>query len=171
MKLNLLVLTTLLFSFTGFARQGEKLTDAEITNTLMTANTEEMNMARVARKNSENTKVQNFANMMYTEHAKNNDKVMALAKKEKLMPKVTASTEKMKASNERKVEELEGMTGRSFDRAYMAEQIKVHENVLQKLDQTLIPNAKNSELKAMLNDTRDSVQKHLQEAREIQTSL
>ena len=61
--------------------------------------------------------------------------------------------------------------GADFDRAYIAHEITMHQNVLNTLDQTLIPNAQNAELKALLQKVRPLIESHLQMAQQIQTSL
>jgi putative membrane protein len=43
--------------------------------------------------------------------------------------------------------------------------------VLDALDKTLIPNAQNAELKALLTKVRPTVAAHLARAKDIQTSL
>ncbi len=63
------------------------------------------------------------------------------------------------------------MTGASFDRAYTANEVTYHENLLGAIDQVLIPSAQNGELKALLEQTRPAVVDHLRHAKELQSSL
>ena len=51
--------------------------------------------------------------------------------------------------------------GEAFDRAYIAHEVDMHQNLLNALDQTLIPNAQNAELKTLLQGGRAKVQAHL----------
>ena len=46
-----------------------------------------------------------------------------------------------------------------------------HQAVLDAIDKTLIPNAKNAELKALLEQTRPAIAAHLDHAKQIQASL
>ncbi len=62
------------------------------------------------------------------------------------------------------------MTGASFDRAYTANEVTYHENLLGAIDQVLIPSAQNGELKALLEQTRPAVVDHLRHAKELQSS-
>lgn len=146
-------------------------TDAEIANAVMTANTEEMNMAKVARKQAQKQEVKQFAEMMFKEHAKNNDKAIALAKKNGLMPKETMDSNTMKVGSEERVEMLKKLKGKEFDKAYMEEQVSMHREVLGKIDNEFIPNAKNEELLSMLKETRGHVEMHLKKAEEITGKL
>ncbi len=146
-------------------------TDAEISNTLMTANTEEMTMAKLAKTNAADPKVKEFAEMMLKDHAMNNDKAQALATEEKINLKETGKSMKMKFSAEDKVEKLKTMKGKEFDKEYMLTQVEMHRKVLTELDSNLIPNAKSEKLKTMLTETRGKVEKHLKHAESVQSSL
>lgn len=151
----------------GTVFSAEPKTDAEITNIMMTVNTEEMNLAKVARQNAESQKVKDFAQMMFTEHAKNNDKAEKIVKS----LKETKASNTLKVGVEDKVEELKTMKGKEFDRNFMQVQVDMHKRVLERLDTALIPKAKNAELKTMLQETRGKVEGHLKEAQSIQSSL
>ena len=145
--------------------------DAEITNALMTVNTQEMSMAKVAKKNAENPEVKKFADMMFKEHAKNNDKASNLAKAENIKLKETKTSMDLKFTSEDKVEKLKTLKGKEFDKEYMQTQVDMHKKVLEKLDNTLIPNAKSEDLKAMLETTRTNIEGHLKHAQKIQSTL
>lgn len=146
-------------------------TDAEIANAVMTANTEEMNMAKLAKTKAHKKEVRDFANMMFKEHSKNNDKAIALAKKNNLMPKETMDSNKMKITKEDKVEKLKQVKGKDFDKAYMQEQVSMHREVLNKIDNEFLPNAQNQELKTMLQETRGKVEEHLKHAEKVSSKL
>ncbi len=146
-------------------------TDAEIANALMTANTEEMNMAKLATKRAQNKEVRAFASMMLKEHGLNNNMAIRLAKTNGIAPAETGTTEHMKLSAQTEIERLKLIKGKEFDTAYMDCQVSMHRDVLDKLDSTLIPNAQNAELKAMLQDTRGKVEEHLNHAQMIRQKL
>jgi putative membrane protein len=63
------------------------------------------------------------------------------------------------------------MSGAEFDRAYIANKVTYHQTVLDAIDNTLIPNAQNAELRALLEQTRPAVAAHLQHAQELQASV
>lgn len=145
--------------------------DAEIANALLTINTEEMNLAEVALKKAQNQQVKNYAKKMYQEHAQSNDKAMSLRRNQDIALEKAKSTLDLKFNTEEKVEKLAKLEGETFDRRFMKNQVSMHNKVLEKLNDTLIPNAKNEQLKAMLNSTKERVQNHLKEAKQIQSSL
>lgn len=146
-------------------------TDPEIANAMMTANTEEMNMARLARTKAQNQEVKKFADMMFSEHAKNNDKVMTIRRKNNISLVETGASKQMKALAEADLEKMKMLKGKEFDTAYMDSQVSMHQQVLDKLDSSFIPHAQNAELKGMLQVTRESVKKHLEQAQSIRERL
>jgi putative membrane protein len=66
---------------------------------------------------------------------------------------------------------MSGLTGAAFDRAYMDREVEYHQTVLDAIDQTLLPNVQNAELRALLEQTRPAVASHLEMAKSIQTKL
>jgi putative membrane protein len=182
--LKLILLTTLLAIFGAACSSDQKssktikeefsatsTTDEEISNALMTANTQEMSMASLGKQMATNPKIKDFANKMFKEHARNNDKIIAWSKRKDKLPKETQSSEKMKFSAEDKMEELKEMIGAEFDKAFMKTQVDLHHEVLKKLDETLIPNARDIQLRTMLQHTRGKVADHLKESIKIQKSI
>lgn len=57
------------------------------------------------------------------------------------------------------------------DRAYVMSQVKFHRKVLRSIDEQVLPNASNAELKGLLQQTRSSVQMHLQMAEQLLASI
>jgi putative membrane protein len=53
----------------------------------------------------------------------------------------------------------------------MAREVAYHQAVLDALDQTLIPQAQNADLKNLLQQVRPAIAAHLERARTLQQSL
>jgi putative membrane protein len=77
----------------------------------------------------------------------------------------------LKAGGEQNLSHLKTLTGPAFDRAYVEHEIAYHQQVLDALDKTLIPNATNAELKALLRQVRPAIAGHLAHARMVQHGL
>ena len=69
------------------------------------------------------------------------------------------------------VKALQGLQGAAFDKAYVDHEVAYHEQVIDAIDKTLIPNAKNPELKALIVKVRPAFVAHLEHAKMIQASL
>ena len=59
----------------------------------------------------------------------------------------------------------------AFDKAYIDHEVAYHQQVLDAVDKTLIPGAKNEELKALLVKVRPAFVAHLEHAKMIQASI
>jgi putative membrane protein len=145
--------------------------DAEIANSMLTVNTEEMNLAKIGKEKAENSFVKNYAERMFEEHSNNNLRVQKFADEENMRPTETQSSEQIKYVTEDRVEELKKLSGTEFDKAFMNEQVSIHTKVLDKIEQNLIPNAGDDQLKAMLEQNKLKIRGHLNEAKEIRDSI
>lgn len=71
----------------------------------------------------------------------------------------------------RNVANLKSLSGAAFDKAYIANEVTYHQQVLDAVDKVLIPSAKNEELKALLVKVRPAFLAHLEHAKKVQASL
>ena len=62
-------------------------------------------------------------------------------------------------------------TGGDFDKAYIAAQIKGHQQVLDTINDKLLPNVKDERLKAYLLEIKPTVEQHLRQAKQLQESV
>jgi putative membrane protein len=108
---------------------------------------------------------------MATDHAAVNKNAKDLASKLDLKPEENATSESLKADAKSTKEMLEKLEGPAFDKAYVDHEVTYHENLLSAIDNTLLPNAQNAELKQLLTDTRPAVVAHLDHAKKLQAQL
>jgi putative membrane protein len=87
------------------------------------------------------------------------------------MPEESATSRGLKADADKEATKLKGLSGTAFDKAYVDNEVAYHEKVLGAVDNTLIPNTKNAELKSLLESARPIFASHLNHAKEIQSSL
>ena len=147
------------------------VTDPQIAAIVVAANNADVEGGRMAASKSTNAKVKEFAQRMITDHNGVNKAAVALVTKLGVTPEESAASRQQTESGEKSRASLKGMKGVTFDRAYMANEVTYHENLLSAIDQLLIPSAQNGELKALLEQTRPAVVDHLRHARELQSSL
>jgi putative membrane protein len=108
---------------------------------------------------------------MITDHTGVNKAATDLVTKLGVTPEPNATSQKLTADGEASRTTLQGQSGAAFDKAYVDQEVAYHQAVLDAIDQTLIPNAQNAELKALLEQTRPAVAAHLDHARQLQTQL
>ena len=109
---------------------------------------------------------------MITEHSKNNQKtkqIMVDANMDMDDDSVKSQTFASKAYIDR--QQLQRMEGKALDKEYIEDQVETHKTVLKDLKETLIPQAKNEELKKHLEQTAKTIEKHLEHAQELERRL
>lgn len=156
---------------TGPAPGAAQLTDAEIAKVTDAVNTGEIEQAQLAKVKATNQRVKNFATMMINQHTQLKQKDAQLARKLTLTPEDNSVAQELTNKGARMLADLKMVDATAFDKMYMESQVKQHREVLQMLDAQLIPQARESELKASLEKARAMVQMHLTEAQQIQQQL
>jgi Domain of unknown function (DUF4142) len=100
-----------------------------------------------------------------------NQRATALVKKLKVTPEDNPTSQSLKAGGEKNVTNLKTLKGAAFDKAYLDNEVTYHQAVLDALDKTLVPNASNAELKALLVKVRPAFVAHLEHAKQLQSTL
>ena len=173
-KIALVVMSAVLAVFTTAHAQTSEAAppnDAQIAQIVLTADTVDIDYGNLAVKKTKNAEVKAFAETMIRDHTAGNDKAAALANKISLTPEASATSKSLKADGDKMLAKLKGMSGGEFDKAYIDNEVSYHESVIGALDQTLLPNAKNAELKSLLETGRPIFTSHLEHAKQLQKSL
>jgi putative membrane protein len=169
MKLAGIVAAAALLAAPSVAAQG--VSDAEIAHIVVTANQVDIDAGKLAQSKGSNAEVKEFGERMVTDHTGVNKAASDLATKLKLTPKDNPTSQSLKEGGEKNLQKLKGLSGAAFDKAYVDHEVAYHQQVLDALDKTLIPNAKNAELKSLLQKSRPAFVAHLEHAKQIQASL
>ena len=144
--------------------------DAEVAKVLDIANQGEIDQAKLAQKTAVNANVKKFADMMVADHQKAIDDQKALLKKIDVSPKDNELAKSFKDEGKQQLDAMKDKKGAEFDRLYMDTQVKAHQKLLDTIDKDLLPRVSNAEFKAQVKTVRDTVNKHLTEAKDIQAS-
>jgi putative membrane protein len=145
--------------------------DAEIAHIAKTANDADIEGGNLAKTKAQNAEVKSFANLMISDHTAANQQAAQIAQRSNLQPADNPISQQMMAEHQRAKQDLQARNGAEFDKAYIAHEVQMHQQVLNALDQTLIPNAQNAELKNLLGQVRTTVEGHLKRAQDIQTKI
>lgn len=146
-------------------------TDPQIAMIAVTADNVDINAGKLAADKTSNPKIKEFAELMVRDHTSVNNQATALAKKLNVTPEESATSRSLKSDGDKMIKKLKGLSGAEFDKAYIDNEVSYHEAVAGVVDNTLIPNAKNAELKALLESARPIFASHLNHAKEVQSSL
>jgi putative membrane protein len=161
---------TALFLATGGAA-AQAPSDAQIASIVVTANTVDIDAGKLAESKSSNPDVKAFAQRMITDHTGVNKSAVDLVTKLKVTPEDNPTSQSLKSGGDQNLANLKGLSGAAFDKAYIDHEVAYHQQVLDAVDKTLIPSAKNEELKALLVKVRPAFVAHLDHAKMIQGQL
>jgi putative membrane protein len=170
MKLSALALATVLLAVPPPA-PAQSINDAQIAHIVVTANQVDIDAGKLASSTATNAEVKAFGQRMVTDHTGVNKAATDLATKLKVTPEDNATSQSIKSGGDKNVANLKTLKGAAFDKAYIDHEVVYHQQVLDALDKTLIPNAKNEELKALLVKTRPAFVAHLEHAKKVAASL
>lgn len=155
----------------GALAQDAAPNDAQIAAIVVTANQVDIDAGKLAKRKASDKDVKAFAQQMITDHTGANKSAKDLAKKLKMKPEANPTSTSLKSSGDENLKKLKGLKGADFDKAYIDNEVTYHQTVLDAIDKTLIPSAKNDELKTLLNKIRPVIADHLEHAKQIQSSL
>ena len=145
--------------------------DAEIAAIVVAANAVDIDAGKLAQSKTSSKTVRAFAERMVADHTSVNQQAAALVQKLNVTPSENDTSKGLKKDGGATLAKLKGMSGKAFDKAYVDNEVAYHQTVLDALDKTLIPNAANAELKALLVKVRPAFVAHLEHARHLQGEL
>jgi putative membrane protein len=94
-----------------------------------------------------------------------------LVKKLGVKPESNATSDALKKGGDENMAALKKLKGKAFDKAYVDHEVAYHQQVLDAIDKTLVPNAKNPELKGLIEKVRPAIAAHLEHAKHLQMEM
>ncbi len=146
-------------------------TDPQIAAIVVAANQADIDAAKVAEARSRDKAVKEFAETMVRDHESVNKQAKELVKKLKVRPEPNPTSKSLEEGGKENIAALKKLKGAAFDKAYADHEVAYHQQVLEAINNTLIPNAKNPELKDLLEKVTPAFQAHLDHAKQMQTAL
>jgi putative membrane protein len=147
------------------------ITDAQIAHIAYTAGQIDVTAAKQALKKSHNKAVLAFAEEMQRDHAAVNEQALALCKKLGVTPADNPTSQALAKAAAAEQVELAALSGAAYDKAYAANEVAFHQTVNKALSGTLIPAAKNEELKSLLETGLKLFESHQMHAEHLAQSL
>lgn len=145
--------------------------DPQIAAIVVTANQVDIEAGRLAQQNGSTPEVREFAGLMVKDHAAVNQAAGELVSRLGVQPEDNPTARGLKQGGEANLARLQTLSGVDFDRSYVGHEVTYHQAVLEALDRTLIPSARNGELRALMVKVRPAFVSHLQHAQHLQSSL
>ncbi len=161
----------LLFSLNTNAQETPKLTDPEIASVAVTANQIDVDYAAIAQKKSKDAAILRFAKTMQDDHNAVIKMATDLAKKLGVTPKTNAMTQSLLDGAKKTTKELNSKSGKAFNKAYIDNEVAYHDAVIKAVENVLIPQTQNAELKALFVKIMPTLKAHLEHAKMVQKEL
>jgi putative membrane protein len=166
-------LAAVLFAATALvsahAQQGP--TDPQIAHVLVTANQVDIDAGKLAEKSGSSKDVRAFGKQMVTDHTAVNKQATELVNKLKVKPEANDTSASLKKGGDETIAKLKKLKGKEFDKAYVDNEVTYHQAVIDAVDKTLMPSAKNAELKSLMEKVRPALVQHLEHAKHLQSQL
>jgi putative membrane protein len=156
---------------TAMAPGNPMLSDAEILQVVITANSADSAAGALATTQAKTASVKDFGKTMVKDHGNLNDKAQQLTQSASLTPQTSETSRQVQDKADEEMNDLKGKTGAGFDTAYVNHEVQSHQAVLDQLDQTLIPSAQNADLKQFLQNERSTVAAHLDRIKQLQNTV
>ncbi len=146
-------------------------TDPQIAHIAYTAGSLDIAAAKQALEISHNSAVRDFAKEMVRDHEAVNAKALALVKKLHVTPEANPTSASLTKAADAERAKLSHMSGPSFDREYVNNEVAFHKTVNDALQSTLIPSARNGELKSLLESGLALFKEHQAHAEQLAAKL
>ena len=146
-------------------------TDPQIAHIAYTAGIIDIEAAEQALARTHNKTVRAFAQEMVRDHSAVNDKALALVKKLHVTPQDNPTSQSLTKAATAERSKLAKLSGAAFDREYVNNEVAYHKTVNGALESTLIPNAKNGELKSLLQTGLTLFREHQAHAEQVAKGL
>jgi putative membrane protein len=155
----------------GPAAAADAPTDPQIAHIAYTAGNIDIAAGKQALAKSHNKVIRSFAQEMVRDHGAVNDKALALVKKLHVRPQPNPTSASLTKDADATRARLSKLKGAAFDRAYIDNEVAYHKTVNGALESTLIPNAKNGELKSLLQTGLTLFKEHQAHAEQVAKEL
>jgi putative membrane protein len=161
----LLAAACLIGSMPGANAQHESARDREFMRDAARGGVAEVRLGELARNHASSYAVRRFGERMVRDHSRANDSLMSLARREHIsLPR------DMGAKNQRIYDRLSRLSGPRFDRAYMRDMVRDHqEDVAEFRRESRV--ARDPDLRHWVSTTLPTLQDHLMMARETSHAI
>jgi putative membrane protein len=153
----------------GHSDQGPS--DANIAAIMLAANNTDISYAKLAPARASSPAIRDFAARMLTDHSAVNTSLNDLMNRINLTPEENTTSLDFRDESTTKRDLMRELEGHAFDSTYIANEVTYHTKLLASLDNVLIPNADNPQLKSALMQIRPAVAAHLAHAQRVQSAL
>lgn len=160
MLLSAIALATATFATQSSAQDVAAMNDLEFAHIAYTADNIDIRYAHLALALSTNPDIHAFANTMIRDHTAVNEAALGLLEKLGATAQGNAFSDTLNANAEKIIDDFSKIRGAEFDAAYAANELAYHKAVNDLVENTMIPNIDNDEVKALFQQGLDIFKVH-----------
>lgn len=170
---KLTLICALAFATSGLmmAQDTPQLSDPEIASVAVVANQIDIDYGKVALERSKNKEVIDFANRMIEDHKAVINQAVALVTKLGVTPMDNTVSQSLLTQSKETLKKLNSVSKKDFDKTYIDNEVAYHEAVIGAVKDLLIVQAKNAELKDLLEAVLPALEAHLGHAKMAQSKI
>jgi putative membrane protein len=168
---SVIIASAAILTISTAAAAADAPTDPQIAHIAYTAGNLDIAAGKQALAKSHNKAVRDFAQQMVRDHTAVNNKALALVKKLHVTPADNPTSQALTKAAAAERAKLAKMSGAPFDREYVNNEVAFHKTVNGALENTLIPSAKNGELKSLLETGLTLFKEHQAHAEQVAKEL
>jgi putative membrane protein len=162
-SVHVMALSTLAVAMLAVPRvaraQATKLDDPTIVAIFDAANTWDMETGALAKKRGTTKQIRNFGAMLVHAHTVVRSQGRALAKKLHVTPTPPGDFG-MAKDHAAAMKSLRSVSGKAFDKAFLAHEVAYHKAVIDAINSTLMPALKNQEVKDLVSKVAPAFKAH-----------
>lgn len=156
---------------TAAAEASEPMSDGEILHVLHVINQGEIKQAGLALEKSDDPQVLETARMIIKDHTASNERIAAVAEATGTSLEESPLSRGVQAQASKIQDGLADLSGPEFDRAYLQQQVELHEVALETVRSHLLPNATEPQVRQLLTASEPRLEQHRQQAEESYASI
>lgn len=168
---RLIVFAISIYNLTGVTQQLPLPTESQITGIEISANSEQIENAEIAKNKSASDAIKRYAMTVLNERKAANKAVGDVANVIRITPEENESTKALKKLTKKSRSKLKRFKGPKFDKAYVDGEVELQQFMLDLIDRSLIPGAQNPILHSLISNDRPLVEARLKQALELQSHL
>ena len=143
----------------GASKAAAKLDDPTIVAIFDAANTWDIETGNIAAKKGSSKEVRDFGAMIARDHNMVRQQGRDLAKKLNVTPTPPKDFAMVK-DHEAAVKQLNSLTGKEFDKAFLAHEVAFHKAVIDAVNTTLMPALQNADVKKLVTTVAPAFKAH-----------
>jgi putative membrane protein len=148
-----------------------RVPDANTAAILLTSHNVVLAAARIAATRAQNRDVKLLARNLVTDHTTMSASLSRLLASADLTPRDDDVTRLLRDQSAARRDTLRTMSGWTFDSAYVANEVRYHQELLVAIDRVFIPSVRNARLREYVSTMRPTIAGHLELAEQVRTAI